>query len=220
MEKIILTTTDSATIAGNYYPGNAPRGVLLVHMMPATKESWGEFAPRLAEKGYHALAIDLRGHGDSASGPDGYQNLHDADHQKSILDVEAGMAFLRTKNISEGDIALVGASIGANLSLQYLAAHPGVKTAVLLSAGLNYYGIETLPLAQALRQGQRLLLAASEDDMRRSGSNCAAMATKIYEHTASDAEKKLITYHHAGHGTDMFGKESPDLAEEILAWLR
>ena len=149
--------------------------------------------------------------------------------------VIAQMLYLVSKD-SKRDIKLYinspGGSVTAGLAIydtmQYLKCPVSTicigmaasMAAVLLSAGLNYCGIETLPLAQALGRGQRLLLAASEDDMRRSGSNCATMATKIYEHTASDAEKKLIVYKSAGHGTDMFGKESPDLAEEILAWLR
>ena len=36
---------------------------------------------------------------------------------------------------------------------------------------------------------------------------------------AKEVERKLVVYKSAGHGTNMFGKEEPDLAEEIITWL-
>ena len=80
MMRVVLTTSGAVTIVGNYYKGSADRGALLVHMMPATKESWGAFARVLEKQGYHVLAIDMRGHGESDGGPVGYKNFSDEEH--------------------------------------------------------------------------------------------------------------------------------------------
>ncbi|WP_281193206.1 SDR family oxidoreductase [Streptomyces yerevanensis] len=41
--------------------------VLLVHGYPDTKEVWSEVAPRLAERGFHVVLYDVRGHGRSTA---------------------------------------------------------------------------------------------------------------------------------------------------------
>ena len=64
MEHITLTTKDGMEIHGLYREVNqSQKAVLLLHMMPATKESWDGFATALQEKGITTLAIDERGHG-------------------------------------------------------------------------------------------------------------------------------------------------------------
>lgn len=215
MEEVTLRTTDGVQIAADYYRGSGSRGILLIHMMPATKDSWRDFASKLQQRGWDVLAIDLRGHGKSQGGPKGYLAFSDAEHQKSILDVEAGIAFLETKGIPKSAIVIAGASIGANLALWYAADHPEIRQVVLLSAGLNYRGIATEPLVAKLQPGQRVFFATSKDD----GDN-ATMNQTLYELVPPGVEKHLITYTAAGHGTNMFGKEEPDLAEAILQWLR
>ena len=219
MGKTTLHTDDGVNIAGDYYAPTiqSPRGVLLVHMMPSTKESWKMLAGRLQGGGYHVLAIDLRGHGESAGGPDGYKQYNAEQHQKSILDVGAGVEFLKTKGIAEDHLSLIGASIGANLVLQRAAEH-GTKNCVLLSAGLDYRGIKADPLVQKLKNGQRALFVASQDD-DRSGGNSAEMNQLLFERTSEAVDKKILIYKEAGHGTDMFDKEEPDLEEEITTWL-
>jgi len=217
MERVNLETTDGVRIVGVYQAGASPKGVLLLHMMPATKESWGAFVHALNERGYHTLAIDLRGHGESDGGPDGYQEFDDARHRSSIHDVEAGAQFLAERGVAADRFVLIGASIGANLAIEYLAAHPEVRQAVALSAGLNYHGVSAEHAIQMLRAGQRVFLVSAEDD-RVAGN--AEMNRRLAELVLEGVEKKLLIYTSAGHGTDMFGKEAPDLATEIVAWLR
>jgi len=219
MEKITLQTSDNVTIVGDYYVPTveSPRGVLLVHMMPSTKESWKLLAKRLQASGYHVLAIDLRGHGESTGGPEGYKVFKDEEHQKSTYDVEAGVEFLKTKGVGEDHLSVIGASIGANLVLRYATGH-GTKNCVLLSAGLDYKGIKADPLAQKLKNGQRVLFVASQDD-ERSGGNNVEMNQLLFERTSDAVDKKILIYKEAGHGTDMFDKEEPDLEEEIISWL-
>src|SRR5829696_8206876 len=45
--------------------GGAGRPVLLLHGGGQTRHAWSRTARQLAEAGYHATALDQRGHGDS-----------------------------------------------------------------------------------------------------------------------------------------------------------
>lgn len=213
MEKIYLATSDKVKIAANFYPVAGPEGwILYVHMMPATKESWNDLARALQELGYEGLAIDLRGHGESDEGPNGYRNFSDEEHQRSILDVEAAVDYLiRDRLAAKEKIYLVGASIGANLSLQYLSEHPEFTKAVLLSPGLDYRGIQTEPMAKKLRANQKVFFASSRDD----GSN--AEENEQLSRLAS-TEVNIKIYPTAGHGTTILEKE-PELKNLIIDFL-
>ncbi len=62
-----LRTTDNVGIVGTYYPVRqtpAP-AVLLVHSVERDRNVWASFAAVLQKNGLAALAIDLRGYGES-----------------------------------------------------------------------------------------------------------------------------------------------------------
>ena len=61
-----LKTSDSINLCYEWRSVKNPKGYLvLLHMMPATKESWDTFAKKMQREGYASVAIDLRGHGES-----------------------------------------------------------------------------------------------------------------------------------------------------------
>jgi len=223
MQKVVLETKDGVKIVGDYYDLNQnKRGVLLLHMMPANRKSWWDFALKLEDSKFQVLAIDLRGHGESEGGPDGYQNFKDEEHQKSILDIQAGIEFFEALDILPQDIALVGASIGANLALKYASENKDFKNIVLLSPGLNYRGIKPLEFINNLLPHQRIFIATSEDDIMKNGRKNSEEATEIFKSIPHYIEKKLIIYKSAGHGTNMFDnhlENEPDLCSEIINWL-
>ena len=73
-DTMFLTASDNKKIAYDLYEVKNPKGwLILTHMMPATKESWQDFAGEAQKLGYESITIDLRGHGESDGGPDGYQ---------------------------------------------------------------------------------------------------------------------------------------------------
>lgn len=214
MSSSSIQTTDGETIATAYYPVNEPKGgVVFVHMMPATKESWRTLARAFQERGYAGLAVDLRGHGESSGGPRGYQQFTDEEHQKSILDLDAAAKWLFGKGIVPTQLAFVGASIGANLSLKYLADHPEIPAAVLLSAGVNYRGIVSEPTAAALRKNQRIFLVSAKDDGENVIEN-RVIATSV----AKEVEKELEIYESGGHGTELLASQSK-LQDQILDFI-
>jgi pimeloyl-ACP methyl ester carboxylesterase len=82
--------------------GSGERGaVVLAHGGGQTRHSWGATAERLAELGWRAISLDLRGHGDSDWHPEGdYQALSIGE---DLIDVAAGL---------DAPPALIGASLG------------------------------------------------------------------------------------------------------------
>lgn len=218
MNKIFLTTKDGIKIAADLYSVEPARDwLVLIHMMPAAKESYRELAQRFQNLGYESIAIDLRGHGESDGGPDGYLNK-DFDHQKSILDLEAAVDYLiESRGATPEKISFIGASIGANLSLQYISEHPEFKTAVLLSPGLNYRGIKTEPLVKNLKAGQKVFFVSSRDDPN--AENNVEENQKLFDLMPADIENKIQLYDIGGHGTDIL-KNQLDLMSLIIEFIK
>jgi len=216
MEKVSLTTSDNIKIAADLYGVKNPVGFLvLVHMMPSAKESYTDLAERLQNLGYESLAIDLRGHGESDDGPNGYLNFSDSQHQKSIFDLEAAADYLiKNREASPDKIYFIGASFGANLVLQYISEHSEHKTAILLSAGLNYRGVKTEPLIKNLKIEQKVFFVSSRDDDSNTQEN-----QKLYDSVAAGSQKKIQIYDSGGHGTDLL-KSQPDLIGLIAEFIK
>lgn len=211
-EKVEFLTNDQVTIVGEWCSaGDGSKKVLLLHMMPETKESWAVFQDKLLDAGLSSLAIDFRGHGESVKGEGrnlDYKNFTDLEHQAKIRDVLAAVKWLKADG---ADLAVIGASIGANLACQWGAEHPDTRAIAALSPGLNYRGVLTMPLVRALTRSQFLFLAVSDDD--RESFNAAQ---KLNE--TSLAKTKLKLMRNAGHGTEMFNRE-PGLMDELITWL-
>lgn len=215
-QKVNLKTKDGVNIAGDFYSvanANAP-AVVLLHMMPATKESWRDFAEKLNKNGFQALAIDLRGHGESDGGPNGFQKFSDSEHQASIKDADAAVDFFTIQGRSLEKIFLIGASIGANLALQFQSEHSEIKKSVLLSPGLNYRGIETEPAARKITENQAVFLAAGGENDKYS----AETAQKLFNMLKSK-NKELKILKNTGHGMDILDKNQ-SLANEIILWIQ
>lgn len=210
VSRVEFKTADGVKIVADYYtpPQPSTKGVVLVHMMPATRQSWQNFAPVLQAEGYAALAIDLRGHGESGGGD--YRNFGDQEHQASMADLAAAAEFLQGKGVTE--IAVAGASIGANLALQFLAENPETRAVVLLSPGIDYRGIVMAPLVSRVSDKQKILLVGAADDAAGMGESCADMA-------ASFGLSQKICYAAGGHGTNLFIAH-PDLMSQIIEYLK
>ncbi|MEK7576029.1 MAG: alpha/beta fold hydrolase [Patescibacteria group bacterium] len=216
LKKINLITSDGVKISGNFYKtdkADAP-AVILLHMMPAIKDSWNNFAKKLNIAGFQCLAIDLRGHGESGGGPQGFQNFSDEDHQKSIYDTEGAVKFFIDKNIPMGKISLSGASIGANLALQFQAENPDIKASVLLSPGLNYKGIETEQMTKKLKKDQSIFLVAGGNNDEYSTETVQKLSNIIFSEN-----KEIMIFKNSGHGTMIF-REDPAIMDKIIDWLK
>lgn len=210
--RIELKTSDGVSLKGDYFVGRSDRGLLLLHMMPADRTSWRAFAEKSENANWHVLAIDLRGHGESQGGPNGYKSFSDAEHQASRYDVEAGVEFLKSRGVTV--LSLGGASIGANLALQYLSEHPDVRGVFLLSPGLDYRGVKTEPAARNLKPGQFVFYVASRDD-----AHSADTVQQLFDVTPAGVSKEIKFFETAGHGTTIFERE-PQFMDSVVEWLQ
>ena len=101
------------------------------------------------------IAVDLRGHGETGGSND---------WQAAIGDVQTWLDWIESQpSIDPDRIALVGASIGANLALVGCANDAHCVTAVALSPGTDYFGITTSDAIVTLRDRSALLVASQTD---------------------------------------------------------
>jgi alpha-beta hydrolase superfamily lysophospholipase len=198
-----ITAADGTRTAYSYWAAHGP-GVILVHQLPSNRHSWDALAPDLHAKGYAVVAIDYRGRGES-----GGRLAAAKDFQDIALDMAAAKQFIRGQAGVDGRrLAIIGASIGANHALLAGVNDPGVKTAILLSPGLDYRSVKTADAARTFKRP--ILIAASDED------TYAAESSRELDRLAAEP-KELIIYTGAGHGTDML--RGTDLQERLLRWL-
>src|SRR5262245_1346567 len=106
---------------GDAWGDAAAQPVVLLHGGGQTRHAWGDTAAALGAAGFHAIALDLRGHGDSDWAPDGDYRL------------EAFAADLRGIAASRGRRpAVVGASLGGLAALIAEGDGPGGVTAAVV----------------------------------------------------------------------------------------
>jgi len=204
-EEIVVEAADGLQLVGTFYPGLAPQpqpGVILLHMNGGSRFDWEDFAHELVELGYTALAVDMRGHGETGDRRDWVQTEDDL-HR--IYDYFTGR-----EEVDESRTGFVGASIGANMSLVMGADMPEIAGVVLLSPGRDYFGVTTED--RVLDYGERpLLIVASEED-----TESAITARSLADLGLGDV--MVAMYEGADHGTNMFGPR-PELGELITDWL-
>ncbi len=210
VQEVTFHTDDGVTIVGSLYlPARPGPAVILLHALSRSREDWQPVASRLADAGFVALAIDLRGHGASGPLPEG-TDLNDL--TRMVADVKAARAFLATRReVIPNRIGIAGASIGANLAILFAAGDPAVRSLALLSPGLDYRGLR--PEAAMNKYGERpALLVASQED-----NYAATSARKLTGAGAGVRDLRILNG--AGHGTVMLGRQ-PDLTPSLVDWFR
>jgi pimeloyl-ACP methyl ester carboxylesterase len=97
--------------------------VVLLHGGGQTRHAWDETAEALAAHGYRAVAVDLRGHGESEWAKSGDYRLETFASDVGLVVSQLG-----------GHATLVGASLGGLASLLYAGEHAGgaVRALVLV----------------------------------------------------------------------------------------
>jgi len=210
VEEIDLKTKDGVSIKGTYYKGTTSKGAVLLHMLGSDRSSWKGFAQDLQGKGYHVVAIDFRGHGDSQGDWRDFKESEFEERNDFIdmeNDVEAAAAFIK-KNAAWPK-TIIGASIGANIALRYAGNTPEVEKVVLISPGLSYKGVRTSEAAMTYR-GQ-VLMVGSSGDAPYVEANEKLNRRFVGKH-------RTFEYSGNGHGTDLFRLES-GLSARITGWL-
>lgn len=96
--------------------------VIFLHGGGQSRSAWRGAARAIAAAGYHALAVDLRGHGESEWAPDG--NYHVSQHVADVVRVIEAFG---------GAAVLVGASLGGHIALLVAAERPDLVRAAALA---------------------------------------------------------------------------------------
>jgi dienelactone hydrolase len=195
-------------------PGPPPVAVLM-HAYGTDRSSLSFLARALAESGYAALTVDVRGHlqkqdPDRPRRPAGdffYANL------------SAAVDYLRASPLVDGSrIIVMGHSMGARACLEYASRVPGVAGAVMISGALRPGG--------NLRPPDALFLFASGDHqlLRNNSLQIAASIASVpeielsrtYGSVAEGTAVRVVEIRDADHASII---ESDATAKEILAWV-
>ena len=141
-QRVTFRTDDGVTLAATWYEPSSRIGpaVILVHMLTRNRREWEAMAQRLASDGIGALAMDLRGHGESGAGPLGPPDR--VDYSTMVLDLRAARRFLAQRSdVQQTRVGVAGASLGANLAALLASSDPSIASLALLSPSLDYRGL-------------------------------------------------------------------------------
>ena len=202
---------DGVTLKATYYsPGKPGPGVMLFHMCNSTRKAWAGLGEKLASRGFHVLALDYRGYGDS-----GDQRSENRDELFAIVnalwpgDIDAALALLTAQTgVDRERLGAVGADCGVHQAVQLARRHREVKTLVLLAGDTDWAGEEFL----AATPGMPLLGSASADD------GAAVEEMKWLLGFSAFPKNRMIEYPRGGLGTEMFAVRA-DLEPTIVDWL-
>ena len=221
-ERVVFTSEDGVLLVGSYYKprigtSNSTPSVILLHMLGMDRSTWDKFAQELSQNGYAVLSVDLRGNGESikqANQTISYQSFMPKNFKNMTLDVKAAKKYLiEGRKANPNQISIIGASIGANLALNYAASDHSIKSVILLSPGLNYRGISTLDAI--MKYKNPIYIVTAEDDSE------SAKDSKILCEKITCAENLKIFENTNVHGTDLLSDKmvGSKLQNIILSWL-
>ncbi len=214
-QAVSFPAADGFRLSADYYPpasaaGEAPF-VILLHQYRSDRTAWAPLIEPLHAAGLAILALDLRGHGDSATteSRDRVIEREPAIFREMQSDLRGAYDWIVTQpRIDRSRFAVVGASVGASVALQYAAKDRSVDAIVCLSPGLDYLGLDSAgDIAQIT--GRAVLMLATEDERD---------APYTLRARGRDVEVKIYRDLRA-HGTDMLGKV-PHVADDVVGFLR
>ncbi|MGW4909133.1 alpha/beta fold hydrolase [Streptomyces sp. NPDC004270] len=121
-EQVVFEGVHGIGLAADRWEPDESRGtVLLLHGGGQTRHSWARTARRLAARGWRAVALDARGHGDSGWSPTGAYTLDDM-----VGDL------LRAVEALDEPPVVIGASMGGRTALVTAGEHPGTLAGLVL----------------------------------------------------------------------------------------
>jgi pimeloyl-ACP methyl ester carboxylesterase len=121
IEQLTLRGAGVDLVADASGPSGSTAPLVFLHGSGQTRQSWGSALQQAAARGLRALALDLRGHGDSGWSPDGEYTL---DH--FAADIRAAIPQIG------GSPVLVGASLGGLVGLLIAGSPPPSLSGLVL----------------------------------------------------------------------------------------
>jgi dienelactone hydrolase len=210
-----VAAPDGVKLEATYYAAAKPGpAILLLHMCNSDRKSWEPLGPQLAAAGFHALALDYRGYGES--GGERFQD--DARRQQEVVtqkwpgDVDAALAWLGTQpGVDASRLGVAGGSCGVNQAVQTARRHPDVtRTLVLLAGGTDGAGVRFLRASSWLP----VFTSAAADDQY---SVDFVRSMKWLAELNGNPRNRFVGFPDGRHGTEIFGPH-PELPRQIVEW--
>ena len=155
---------DGATIAGLQHGEGLP--VVFLHAGVCDKRMWRSQMEVVAEAGFHAIAYDRRGYGETVSEDVAFNHLDDLEAVLDAFDIHAAL--------------LVGCSTGGGLAIDFALAHPG-RVLGLVLIGTSVTGAPWTATAE-----EQMIEAAEEDAFERGDLD---MLNKVQAHEWLDGPR-------------------------------
>lgn len=134
-QAVQVKAPDGLTLRGDFYallseavPKSGAPAVLLLHDLNGSRVDNMPLVKPLLQEGYHVLAIDVRGFGETGGKPDWEAAVNDAQIWLNWLKQQPG--------VHPHELTIVGEGIGANLALIACGGDTSCATSVALSPGL------------------------------------------------------------------------------------
>jgi len=185
-------------------------GIILIHQGGSSKEEWGGFFDELVKQNYIVLSIDLRGHGESDKVGNIYALFNDPN--QAPHDLFSAYEYLNSQeNVDLERLAIIGASIGANLACVGISKLD-IKTAVSISAKTS--AVENLNGSKELNLRSIFFIASTGDQ----NGKRVEWARELYDRT--EFPKKILEVKNSSaHGVSIF-KDEPKVKNKIILWLK
>ena len=217
--QVEFSTDDNVTIVATVSEPRNVKGstaaVIFIHQGGSSREEWTslEIFQNISEQGMLALAYDVRGHG-ASSGEADFSTLFD-DPLQAPRDLAAAIDWLeQSGQVDMSRIAIVGASIGANLACVAAGSRDfNIKTAVAMSAKVSaVYNLAGGEEKLAGLKSVFLIAAELEQDGQR-----AIWAADLFAMTEEPRQLEIVAGS-SGHGVSVF-EDDPILQQRVLDWL-
>lgn len=153
-----------ATIEGVEQGDGLP--IIFLHAGVCDKRMWAEQMSAVADAGWHAIAYDRRGYGETISADEAFNHLDDLEALLDALDIHAAL--------------FVGCSMGGGLAIDFALAHPG-RVLGLVLIGTSVTGAPWTATAE-----ERAIEMAEEDAWDRGDLD---MLNKVITHQWLDGPR-------------------------------
>ncbi len=215
---------DPVQLIGAFHAPQKPDTPFLVmlHGLGSSSGEWEPLVKPAHERGWGTFHYDARGHGKSRTTLEGRNVSYNQEPYKKDPLFWQGMVedLIRVSNTLRNNQSIpyhrqvfVGASLGANVVLLAADQNKDIAAVVLMSAGLDYVGLQT---AESIQRWHRpaLLIAAKPD--RYAYKSHQVLLEKAYKPNLITS----FTMYRAGpkgaHGTQLFDEK---LEKRILNWI-
>lgn len=207
-----FTTADGVEIVADFYAPKtdtpAPT-VILLHMYRSSRAAWKPLIPHLHDAGFAVLALDLRGHGGSVNPRSERLAQRAVDRDPGLFNAMHGDVFAAYEFLSKqpqcdlSRLALVGASVGCSVALDYARQDRSVDAVVCLSPGEGYLGVDSLShMTQIAEKGGRAVLLMAAPGERKA---CDALQA-VYKEATVEITSPGSKDGDKAHGTNLFGQ--------------